>query len=107
MSDKLLPPNPEVSAAYWLHVKDGPRDFMGWWAAEHHIWTIEGCALTPNDAAKWGHTLAGRHPIPGPAALDRLHSPTPEMMAVGEQILDTVGDLSEVFDAMLANALRP
>lgn len=107
MSDELLPPNQDVSAAYWLHVKDGPRDFVGWWSAKHRTWTIDGSAFAPDDAAYRGCSLASRHPIPGPAALDRLHSPTPEMMAVGEEILDTVGDLSEVFYAMLTEALMP
>lgn len=69
----LLPPDPSVPGRYWI-----ASAFEGIWSwnQDTQRWHAPGWTpnrISPELAATLGCTLASRHPIPGPAALDALH----------------------------------
>lgn len=83
----LVPDKPDVDAAYWVS-RDGGGPVFAKWHAESRTWWIENWHITvsPESMGFAGYTFARvgdtecRHPIPGPAALMRMHALPQEMI---------------------------
>lgn len=116
----LVPDNPNVDAAYWLQWKGSHLIVVRWsaaarqWAFHPHYGRVPVSDPGFLHDRGWRFAKVGdaecRHPIPGPAALLRMHAPDREMVRAA-LIREVPTDTYEVmyggiFAAMLKEALK-
>lgn len=81
---KLLPPDPSKPGSYWIARRgDGFCDMWDWLPDDQEWWrrTDDGDVCSPEEASRMGYTFPKLpvHPIPNPAALEKLYAAVEQM----------------------------
>ena len=106
----LIPPRPDLAATYWVQ-SAGTIQLAEW--LTHRRWVICGLVYSPESAAERGYTFATiagtecRHPVPGPAALLRMHAPDGEMVKAVLSGLSLGVRIEDIITDVLKEAMKP